>query len=95
MVVTFAAASATATFLRPSTIDLTMDCIRKTPRTATTVIEMTSVLVTTWSWSDRRQTPRAPRTARRAHRRTPRAICRGLLRPRFFAGAGIAGRPGG
>ncbi|GAA4579135.1 hypothetical protein GCM10023194_03920 [Planotetraspora phitsanulokensis] len=66
--------SSTAASSRLLSTDVAIDCMRKTPSTATTAIEITSVLVTTLSWSERRQIRRTLPAARRARLRTPRAI---------------------
>ncbi|GAA3471448.1 hypothetical protein GCM10018965_060010 [Nonomuraea roseola] len=75
-----AVASVTAACVRPSTTEVLIWSTRKTPRTATTVTEITSVLVMTWSWSERRHVLRTMPTARLARRLTPPRIWRIVLR---------------
>ncbi|MFD0467271.1 hypothetical protein ACFQ0B_02305 [Nonomuraea thailandensis] len=76
-----------------STTDLLIWPNRNVPSTTTTITEITSVLVTTWSWSERRQMLRVLPAARRTRRRTPPRIWRSVrLRVRFFFVGGTAGR---
>ncbi|GAA0843181.1 hypothetical protein GCM10009525_58510 [Streptosporangium amethystogenes subsp. fukuiense] len=56
-------------------------------------MEMTIVLVTTRSWSERQKTRRTLPAARRVRRRTPRSNWRGVRR-RFFGAGGISGSGG-
>ncbi|GAA1263554.1 hypothetical protein GCM10009677_14010 [Sphaerisporangium rubeum] len=85
-----ACASDVAELMRPRSTAVSIICMRKNPRTATTVIEITKVLVTTRSWRERRQTRRTFPAVRRARLRAPRTIWRGVRRV-FFFGLGRAG----
>ena len=72
--------------IRASIMVVVIACMRKTPSTATTTTEITSVLVTTRSCRERRHSRRTRPAARRARLRTPRAICRSVRRRvRFLA----------